>query len=280
MDKRNLLYDIDSYIELRQWKNGLSKFEQDNCSCSLTDQGFRIYRPGGLTISEHGYTMFGGLVIHPFDVNPEVLKEGHSYVILFDVKGCTSNEPVCYWSHNVGWETPELSPDLTSVDTNSPIKSPFNSLSYVTYRYEFTVNDELYKTCEKSYSNFEKGKSYLSYRDFFFGFTYRSTGEMGTDLYIRNIRMYDITKQEVIEYLEEKQLRSLSDTDDLVLGADRELTNGKTVTGASANTKFDVSKKGITRLLSLQENQDVRDGTKKASISYTGEVYAADFIEM
>jgi hypothetical protein len=37
------------------------------------------------------------------------------------------------------------------------------------------------------------GNTYLSYAGFKFGFPYESTGEMGTDLYITNIRMYDIT---------------------------------------------------------------------------------------
>ena len=110
-----------------------------------------------------------------------------------------------YWSNNVGWEAPELSPDLTGVITNNAIGREFSSIDYVTYRYEFTVNDSLYKKCEKSYQNFVEGEYYLSYRDFFFGFTYKSTGSQGTELYIRNIRMYDITKDEVIEKIAQRK---------------------------------------------------------------------------
>jgi hypothetical protein len=223
--------------------------------------------------------MFGGLVLHPFELDSNILQEGHSYVIMLDVRGCTSNIPVCYWSNNVGWEAPELTPILTGVVTNNAIGKEFSSINYVTYRYEFTVNDSLYKKCEKSYQNFVEGEYYLSYRDFFFGFTYKSTGPQGTELYIRNIRMYDVTKDEVLEELAQRKTRAVSDEDDLILGADRTLTNNKTATNASNNTKMDVSKMGVMRLLALQENQAIRDGTKYAAVGDTGEVYAGQFIE-
>lgn len=279
MERKNLLFDIDSHIEMRVWKPGLSKFEQENCKCSLTNQGFKISRPGGLTVATNGYTMFGGLVLHPFELDSNILEEGHSYVIMLDVRGCTSNVPVCYWSNNVGWEAPELSPILTGVVTNNAIKKEFSSINYVTYRYEFTVNDSLYKKCEKSYQNFVEGEYYLSYRDFFFGFTYKSTGPQGTELYIRNIRMYDVTKDEVLEELAQRKVREVADEEELILGADRVLANNRTATNASNNTKMDVSKTGVMRLLALQENQAIRDSTKHMAVGDTGEVYAGQFIE-
>ena len=279
MERKNLLFDIDSHIEMRVWKPGLSKFEQENCKCSLTNQGFRIFRPSGLTVATNGYTMFGGLVLHPFELDSNILQEGHTYVMMFDVRGYTSNVPVCYWSNNIGWEAPELTPILTGAITNSAIGKEFSSINYVTYRYEFTVNDSLYKKCEKSYQNFVEGEYYLSYKDFFFGFTYKSTGPQGTELYIRNIRMYDVTKDEVLEELAQIKTMSTSGKDDLILGADRTLTNNRTATNASNNTKMDVSKAGVMRLLALQENQAIRDGTKYTSVGDTGEVYAGQFIE-
>lgn len=279
MERKNLLFDIDSHIEMRVWKPGLSKFEQENCKCSLTNQGFRISRPSGLTVATNGYTMFGGLVLHPFELDSNILQEGHTYVIMFDVRGYTSNVPVCYWSNNIGWEAPELTPILTGAITNNAIGKNFSSINYVTYRYEFTVNDSIYKKCEKSYQNFVKGEYYLSYRDFFFGFTYKSTGSQGTELYIRNIRMYDVTKDEVLEELAQRKTMSTSGEDDLILGADRTLTNNKTAANASNNTKMDVSKTGVMRFLALQENQAIRDGTKYVAVGDTGEVYAGQFIE-
>ena len=161
MERKNLLFDIDSHIEMRVWKPGLSKFEQENCKCTLTNQGFRISRPSGLTVATNGYTMFGGLVLHPFELDSNILQEGHTYVIMFDVRGYTSNVPVCYWSNNIGWEAPELTPILTGAITNNAIGKEFSSINYVTYRYEFTVNDSIYKKCENSYQNFVEGEYYL-----------------------------------------------------------------------------------------------------------------------
>ena len=279
MERKNLLFDIDSHIEMRVWKPGLSKFEQENCKCSLTNQGFRISRPSGLTVATNGYTMFGGLVLHPFELDSNILQEGHTYVIMFDVRGYTSNVPVCYWSNNIGWEAPELTPILTGAITNNAIGKEFSSINYVTYRYEFTVNDSIYKKCEKSYQNFVEGEYYLSYRDFFFGFTYKSTGSQGTELYIRNIRMYDVTKDEVLEELAQRKIMSTSGEDDLILDADRTLTNNKTTTNASNNTKMDVSKTGVMSLLAFQENHAIRDGTKYVAAGDTGDGYAGQFIE-
>lgn len=279
MERKNLLFNIDSHIVMRVWKPGLSRFEQENCKCSLTSQGFRIFRPSGLTVDTNGHTMFGGLVLHPFELDSNILQEGHTYVIMLDVKGYTSNVPLCYWSNNVGWEAPELLPDLTGAITNNAIGREFSSINYVTYRYEFAVNDSLYKKCEKSYQNFIEGEYYLSYRDFFFGFTYESTGPQGTELYIRNIRMYDITKDEMIEEIAQRKMMAASNEEDLILGADRTLTNNKTATNASNNTKMDISKTGVMRLLALQENQAIRDDRKSAAVGDTGEVYAGQFIE-
>jgi hypothetical protein len=42
---------------------------------------------------------------------------------------------------------------------------------------------------------------------------------------------------------------------------------------------MNVSKMGVMRLLALQENQAIRDGTKYAAVGDTGEVYAGQFIE-
>ena len=61
------------------------------------------------------------------------------------------------------------------------------------------MNDDLYKVCTSSYSGFVAGNTYLSYNGFKFGFSYSDTGSMGTDLYITNIRIYDITNNPSFE---------------------------------------------------------------------------------
>ena len=60
--------------------------------------------------------------------------------------------------------------------------------------YDFTINDDVFKTTGSSvHTGFEANTAYLAYAAFKIGFTYRQTGELGTDLYLSNFRMYDIT---------------------------------------------------------------------------------------
>jgi hypothetical protein len=37
------------------------------------------------------------------------------------------------------------------------------------------------------------GNTYISYKEFKFGYSYTSTGSLGTDIYIKNLTMHDIT---------------------------------------------------------------------------------------
>ena len=52
---------------------------------------------------------------------------------------------------------------------------------------------------------------YNTYKDFKFGFTYSDTGDMGTDLYLRNFRLYDITNHSSVESKIDKQGVFLTD---------------------------------------------------------------------
>ena len=77
------------------------------------------------------------------------------------------------------------------VETHIP--ENFNSDDWVTFYYQWEINDNVWKTCTESYSSFVAGTTYLSYRDFQVGWGYQSTGSWGTDIYINHIRLYDIT---------------------------------------------------------------------------------------
>lgn len=187
----NLLFKTEEARINKSFVNGLSRYIQENCQCTLTDNGYRIYRPANLTVANNGSTMWGGLVIHPhqcFD-----LQKGHTYVISFHVKGKSSNEASdSLGFHNlVGWDGGGLEPKPSNVECYNPVGTDFNGEG--DFWYKFTINDDVYKVCTTSYSGFVAGNTYLSYNGFKFGFGYTSTGSMGTDLYISNIRMYDIT---------------------------------------------------------------------------------------
>ena len=144
--------------------------------------------------TNNGSTMWGGLVLKPFNIADNILQKGHRYVLMFHVKGKSSNSVVdVYWSNNVGWGGGGLDP--RPVINRNTMNLPANFNGEIDVLYDFTINDDIYKVCTSSYGNgsFVAGNTYLSYNGFKFGFQYTDTGAWGTDLYITNIRMYDIT---------------------------------------------------------------------------------------
>ena len=188
----NLLELTEYSLRKKEWNYGLSSYTQSNCSCTLTDNGYRIYRTPNVNPTDNGQTMWGGLVINPFNIRDNILQKGHRYVIMFHVKGKSSNSVVeVYWSNNVGWGGGGLDPNPVINRNTMNLPANFNGETDVLY--DFTINDDIYKVCTSSYSSFVAGNTYLSYNGFKFGFEYIDTGAWGTDLYITNIRMYDIT---------------------------------------------------------------------------------------
>ena len=184
---KNILFDVETALLNKTFSNGLSSYTQTNCKVTLTNDGYRIYRAPNLTTSADGNTMWGGLRLQ----NQGWLEKGHTYIILFNVKGQTSNAVTSIgWTNQMGWSGGGLDPKPSNV-SYSMVGSNFNGekLCY----YKFTVNDDIYKVCTSSYSSFVAGTTYLSYNHFMFGFGYSSTGTLGTDLYLTNFRMYDIT---------------------------------------------------------------------------------------
>ena len=181
----------------RKFENGLSNYMQKNCQVTLTADGYRIYRPPNITYSSSDSstrTMWGGLVIQPFVDDENFLVKGHTYIMMFHVKGQSSNNASDhYWSNNAGWtgDAYGLSTSPTDVEYNE-IGANFQGEKDIFYR--FTVSDDIIKTCTKSYSSFVQGTDYNCYRDFKWGFSYMNTGELGTDLYLTSFRCYDITE--------------------------------------------------------------------------------------
>lgn len=189
----NLLAKSNAGIATKKWVGALSSFTQSNCQVSLTKDGYRIYRPANKNPSTDGNTMWGGFVLKPFNENSaDMLVKGHTYILKWHVKGKSSNGSASSsgWSNNVGWGGGGLMPSPSNVSTKW---TPSNFNGEMDCWYKWTINDDVYKVCTSSYSSFVQGNTYLSYRDFKFGFEYTDTGSLGTDLYITNIRLYDIT---------------------------------------------------------------------------------------
>ena len=198
----NLMFSPAAGIAMSKWTTGLSSYTQSNCQVSLTSDGYRIYRPPNLTVADNGNTMYGGLKlinssgsgVHIYNSSTDNifnLIKGHKYRIMFHVKGKSSNPFSDFgWSNQMGWGGGGLNPTPSALSSHG-ISSNFNGEEDCFY--EFTINDDIVKTCTTSYSYATQGNNYLSYNHFAVGFTYASTGTLGTDLYITNLRMYDIT---------------------------------------------------------------------------------------
>lgn len=136
----------------------------------------------------------GGLVLKPMSVDSNSLIKGHRYVIMFEIKGQSSNNAMdVNWNNNVGWNGGGLTPQPSNVVINRVVDTNFKTDDWSTFSYAWTINDDVYKVCTSSYAGFVQGNTYLSYDGFKFGFGYTSTGSLGTDLYLKNFRMYDIT---------------------------------------------------------------------------------------
>lgn len=188
--RENLIWDIQMALLDKKFKNGLTSYTQSNCQVTLTDKGYRIYRPPNVNPTDHGNTMWGGLKLQFIDK----LTKGHTYVIMFDVEGQSSNDIANIGFTNLmGWSGGGLVPTPSNIKTQNIFPS-FNGKRLCFYK--FTINDDLYKVCTSAYSSFVVGQTYPSYKDFQFGFGYRDTGSLGTDLYLSNFRLYDITTEE------------------------------------------------------------------------------------
>jgi hypothetical protein len=194
----NLITKTDIARARKSFSDGLSAYTQTNCQCSITSDGlYRIYRPANKTVANDGNSMWGGLVLKPMDLDSSVFTKYHRYMIKFEVKGKTSNAVAdISWNNLVGWNGGGLTPYPSDVVHNGSVfGTNFQSDNWITFYYMWTINDDIYKVCTSSYSSFVQGNTYLSYNGFKFGFNYTSTGSMGTDLYFKNFRLYDITNQ-------------------------------------------------------------------------------------
>jgi len=90
----------------------------------------------------------------------------------------------------MGWSGGGVQPSPTTI-VNEGIPADFNGEKDCFYI--FKITDAISKPCTTTYSAYVAGTTYLSYRHLTFGWGYTSTGTLGTDLYLTNFRLYDIT---------------------------------------------------------------------------------------
>lgn len=169
---------------------GVNRFEQTNCKVTLENGYLKVYRTPN--IDRSAWNMWGGIRLKP-NYNGDVLLKGHTYIMLYDAKGQTSNAQGSFgWSNRMDWGGGGLMPAPTNVSYRI-IPTNFNSDNWETFWYKWDLTDDVRKVCTSSYGSYVEGETYLSYNDFQVGWGYESTGELGTSIYVRNFRLYDIT---------------------------------------------------------------------------------------
>lgn len=171
-------------------KSGVGAYTQSNLSVTMTQNGLRIYSAPNLIYPDAGNTMWGGVVLTPM-AHSNCLKDGHRYLITWHMSGQSSRYTDVQWSNWIGWgQAPNAAPTVNS--------SKFPSANFqgeMDCYYDFTINDSVFKMVgEDPHEGFEPNTSYLAYAGFKIGYNYESTGTLGTDVYITNIGLYDITE--------------------------------------------------------------------------------------
>ena len=176
---------------------GMGTYEQGNLSVTMTNQGIRIYSEAnrdGRAQEGSEWNTWGGFCWSPMKQFRCLIK-GHHYRISWHVKGQSSRAMVdVWWSNQVGWgQYPDASPTVHKLVTQ-----PANFQGEMDCFYDFTIEDDVFKTTgSEVHSGFEPNTSYLAYSAFKIGYTYDFTGPLGTDIYITNLKMYDLTTGDV-----------------------------------------------------------------------------------
>ena len=198
----NIMFNIEKARTNLTFTDGLSKYTQNNCQVTLTEDGYHIYRPPNLTTSANGNTMYGGLklvnqstdTVSPYNATRDNiwgLQQNHTYLFAFHVKGQSSNAVGSFgWTNNMGWGVGGVGPTPTLVAKGS-LPSNFNS--EMDCYYIFTISDAIVKTSNDARGGYDGNSDYLSYRHITFNWNYTNTGTLGTDLYLTNFRLYDVT---------------------------------------------------------------------------------------
>lgn len=214
----NLMCEQNQGIQNSQWTTGLSSYQYSYCSVNLTAGECKIeLRPFNPTIDS--VTSTGGLKIvnstnlnnaHIYDSfydNIFGLTKGHTYRITFNVRGKSSFVFTHFgWYYEATFTGGGLAPSPSSVSSQG-IAANFNDYNNAQECfYEFTINDDVVKTCTSTVSGYHtnqdiytQGNQYLSYNHFCIGFNVTATRSNGYQIYISNLRMYDITNGEEIQ---------------------------------------------------------------------------------
>ena len=199
-EKINYAYKINNAIRSKEFKNGLTRYEQNDCKVTLTDDGVRIYRTPNITSDSK--TTYGGLRLQlPFGT----FEKGKKYKVSFKAKGISANGIyVPNISAQMGWGTVGGLKALNA-SSHKVIPANFNNNNYEDFWAIFDTTDfDVYQTATKTEGMCTEGKNYNCTRDLAIGFSYANTGTSGTDVYIKDIKIYEIIDDESLNTVNKK----------------------------------------------------------------------------
>lgn len=224
-NKDNMIDKVNYDIYQGAFTSVTIKKEQSNCAVSIENNAIRIYRaPGILKTSSSNWGGFGINLMELGNkstisyisaedgetytyVKSDFLLPGRRYRIKFTASGFSNNLSLqCGIDYN--WGSPNATPHLSTniveeksgiIPTNFGISEDGTTAvgDVKECFYEFLVpaaEDSLYRAASENYaSTFIKGKIYSVFKTFHFNFSYDDSGEFGTDVYLSNFIMEDIT---------------------------------------------------------------------------------------
>ena len=193
--QNNLLSPANQDVYKNQWNTSyLGRVTQINLQVTTEGYMARIQRTGNLSESGSANKDYGGIVIRNTN-NILNLTKGHSYVFVCDIKGysCTQlSNPS--WVHTPGWNYNDGTIPLpTNQQFRNPIVAGYNNDDWNQLSYRFTINDDIYKVSAGQSGGHTAGETYLSYFGLMVGFLGYTTTTTGSDLYIKSLRLFDIT---------------------------------------------------------------------------------------
>lgn len=192
-EKFDYAYLMNEAIKNKTFTNGVYEYVQSHCQVTLTDQGVRIYRTPNLNVDTDGRVMWGGLKLQ----FPEgTFRKGGKYKFSAMVCGKTSNAITTpALTPQMGWAAGGLTEFNGRVISGIPAN--FNSQEYKKMEVIFDLtNFNTIQTATKTESIFTAGQRYNCCRDLTVGFGYTNTGTLGTDIYIKDISLVEITDSE------------------------------------------------------------------------------------
>lgn len=195
-ERENRIRKIQEALDNKTFTDGLGAYTQTNCSCTLTNDGYNVYRPANLTYPADGNTMWGGVVL---SIPEGTMVDGRRYQLRVKYRGVSSNGiKDMYFAYSVGWTNMGGLSAASMIDSIYTDSNRYQSIdtggTWENIRVNISASEgQMYKVADNSTGGLIPGTTYYTARQFKIGHNYESTGVLGTNLYYKDFRLFDVT---------------------------------------------------------------------------------------